>query len=372
MKKIIIGSIIILLLTSCVRESVFTAPVITISEPDEVVELSVERIQTDHMYSEFFAVYDTILISARPNDTDYNFYVSSIKNNKLLGSYMRHGQGPKEYIGLNPIYRIDVKGYDLTALTYAPHKRQLIEWNITQSIKTGKDSLLLLGDYAEPNEYDLTYARMYKIGKSRYLGYTTGFFPYGSPRMLLPTYWILDGQDTIAPVNGISVVKDMIYNEESVVSAPGFFSSAWELRPDNSKVFSAMTWLKQANIIDLNDNSVRSYRVDGSPDERIFKTNMEGVVLQYCSVVCDNDHIYALYSGEHTSAFKDNMGYRWIHEFDWNGNFIRKYHLSVPLFFLYMDPATGTVYGYNYDDDNVIYKIIQPSYSDKGDAEDIL
>ena len=77
------------ILTSCSSESVFTAEVKEIVQPGEVVEITADRIETDHMYSQFFAVYDTLLISSCPNSSDYKFYVSDLTNNQLVGSFMR-------------------------------------------------------------------------------------------------------------------------------------------------------------------------------------------------------------------------------------------------------------------------------------------
>ena len=162
------------ILTSCSSESVFTAEVKEIVQPGEVVEITADRIETDHMYSQFFAVYDTLLISSCPNSSDYKFYVSDLTTNQLVGPFMRYGQGPDEYLGLTPIKRIERKGDDLISLTYEPNKRQLIEWNITQSIENGRDSILRIGYYQNPTDLGLTYSELYRIGKSEYLGYTPG------------------------------------------------------------------------------------------------------------------------------------------------------------------------------------------------------
>ena len=76
----------LLLLTSCGgRDDVFVAEVETITGPEETIELAAEKIDTDNIYSEWFAVYDSLLISSLPNSKDYHFYVADIKslfNNK--------------------------------------------------------------------------------------------------------------------------------------------------------------------------------------------------------------------------------------------------------------------------------------------------
>ncbi|MDE6265207.1 MAG: hypothetical protein K2M11_08710 [Paramuribaculum sp.] len=340
-------------LSSC-GDSAFTAKVEKTAEPDKTFELNVEKIETDHLYSEYFATYDSVLISSCPNSPEFLFYVSDLKNNELSGAFMRKGQGPGEYLGLTPIKRIERRGNDLIALTYEPHKRKLLEWNITQSIETGKDSIVSLGFYENSNDYDFTYSAMYKIGDSKYLGYTPGF-SQRRIKPLLPTYWVLEGQNAV-PTHGISVVKRMIDNKDSQVAASKFFNSTWCLSPDNTKIADAMSWLKQINIIDLATNDVKSYRMKDSPGEGIFEGEMEYASYQYHNVVCDDNSIYALYFGEPLSTYKDTLGCYWLHEFDWTGKFKKKYRLPVPLVRLWVDSSNNTLYGYSTAED-AIYKL---------------
>ena len=340
-------------LSSCSSESVFTTEVKEIVQPGEVVEITADRIETDHMYSQFFAVYDTLLISSCPNSSDYKFYVSDLTNNQLVGSFMRYGQGPDEYLGLTPVKRIERKGDDLISLTYEPNKRQLIEWNITQSIENGRDSILRIGYYQDPTDLGLTYSALYRIGKSEYLGYTPGVT--FEENMLVPAYWILEGPN-IEPVKSISLVKELIPNPHSKVYDGNFFNSFTSLSPDNTKIVNAMDWLEQINIINLQNDSVASYRIEGSPDESIFRTKTGPVICQYQDVVCDTNTIYALYFGEPSDMFKDLHGCYWVHEFDWDGNFKAKYHLPVPILSLWLDPSNNTLYGYNLEEDG-LYKL---------------
>ena len=161
---------------------------------------------------------------------------------------MRYGQGPDEYLGLTPIKRIERKGDDLISLTYEPNRRQLIEWNITQSIENGRDSILRIGYYQKPTDFYVTYSALYRIGKSEYLGYTPG--ELNEENMFVPAYWILEGPN-IEPVKSISFVKELIPNPHSKVYDGNFFDSFTSLSPDNTKIVNAMNWLEQINIINL-------------------------------------------------------------------------------------------------------------------------
>lgn len=353
-QKITTGLLFLSMLSSCSREDVFTAKIEQTAEPAETIELSAEKIESDHLYPPYFSVFDTLLISSCPNSPEYIFYVSDIRHNKPLGEFVRRGQGPDEFLGLTPVNRIERIGDDVVALTYEPHRRQLIEWNITKSIETGNDSILRLGYYKNPTDCG-DYAAMYRIGKSKYLGYTLGGSYYIGSEPLPPTYWILDGPEA-APVRGISIVKDIIRNENSVISEDSFFYSARSLSPDNTKIVDAMKWLEQINIIDLTKGDVRSYRIEGSPDEGIFDTRMEQAAYQYLDVACNDNFIYALYFGEPHATFKDSMGCYWLHVFDWNGKFEKKYRLPVSLMRIWMDTSSNILYGYS-DTEDAIYKL---------------
>ena len=117
-----------------------------------------------------------------------------------------------------------------------------------------------------------------------------------------------------------------------------------------------MRWLNQINIIDLTTDSIRSYRIEGSPDESIFKTDMNQAISQHYDLACNDSSIYALYFGDDPENFKETGGCMWLHEFDWDGNFKRKYHLPVSLLRIYMDPATNTLYGFN-EPDYALYRL---------------
>lgn len=345
--------LVLFILTSCETGNNFTADVKEIVQPKEIIEATADRIETDYLYTQFFAVYDTLLISCLPNSSDYMFYVSDLTKNQLVGSFMRFGQGPEDYLGLTPIKRIERKGDDIISLTYEPNKRQLIEWNITQSIENGRDSILRIGYYQNSNDVGLTYSELYRIGKSKYLGYTPGLSL--GDNMLEPDYWILDGSN-IDPVQSISIVKEMIPNTESKVPDYNFFNSFVDLSPDNNKIVDAMNWLEQINIICLQNDSVTSYRIKGSPDEGVFRTKTGPSIYQYHDVVCDTNAIYALYYGETIDRFKDLHGCYWVHEFDWEGNFKAKYHLPVPILSLWLDHSNHRLYGYNPEED-ALYKL---------------
>lgn len=333
---------LILIITSCKESSIFTACVKTIDSPN-VIDLQVENIKTDYIYSQYFAVYDTLLITTLPNTTEYNFYIADLKNNKFLGAFMRRGQGPNEYLGLSPLKRFESKEDNLVALTFEPHHRELLEWNISKSLECGKDSVLHYGTYENANNNGLTYTGIYHIGNGKYLGQTSGYLLENEK--LLPTYWIMDGKN-IAPNQGLSIVKDMISNESSVIPDNVFFSSVWSLSPDNTKIVDAMQWLNQINVLNITNGSIHSYRVKGSPNESIFKTNMKGAIYQYHDVVCNDNSIFALYYGEPFTASKHCEGCYWIHEFDWEGNFVNRYRLPIPLYRLWMDTPSKNLYGY--------------------------
>ena len=267
---------------------------------------------------------------------------------------MRRGQGPAEYISLAPIRRIERKGDDLIALTYEPNRRELLEWNITKSIEKGRDSVKTLGSYKNANDLDLAYSAIYKIGNAKYLASTPGFTSYNGTRAV-PTYWLLEGIKG-EPTQYYSFVKSPISNSQCSIGEDQILDSSWSLSPDNSKIVTTMKWLDQINIIDINNNHIRSYRVKGSPNENIFYGRMENPKYHYQDVVCSDSLIYALYSGETIKEFSETMGCDKIYVFDWDGEFKEIYHLPVPLLRIWLDPSSNILYGYS-ESEEALYRL---------------
>lgn len=81
-------------------------------------------------------------------------------------------------------------------MTYEPTQRELLEWNISQSILIGKDSVVSLGFYENPGDVSsLNYNGIYRLGKNKYIGYLPGYFLKNKDKRYLPEYWILKGEN---------------------------------------------------------------------------------------------------------------------------------------------------------------------------------
>ena len=365
MRKFALALPLMLLIASCSEKTTyFQTEISTIPEPNETIEIEAEKVGNDNVFSQFFAVYDTLLISSRPNSNDCFFDVVNLKNDELIGSFLHRGQGPSEYLGLNPILRFEHKGDDLVALTFEPTKHQLIEWNITKSLETKSDSVICLGNYQLPIDCSEVYQGIYAIGNGEYLGQHNGGTDYGNTDFYagLPKYWILEGAEAV-PSRSFTVFKDLKFkidlDKGPQVPMDFYYSSAWTLSPDNSKIFDAMNLFNQINIFDLQTNEVSSYRIKGSPSEGDLKYGVEDFEKnygQYTDVVCNDSAVYALYFGEPSITYRDTKGCFWLHEFDWNGNFKKKYRLPISIMRLWLDPSSDTLYGYCEPQD-AVYKL---------------
>lgn len=336
------------ILSSCSNSSVFISKVQKVGEPDEVVELEVEKVESDYLYTRYFAVYDTLLIVSCPNQPEDNFYVSNLKTGELLGSFMHRGQGPGEFPGVTPVMRLEFTGGNLTALTYEPFNHQVLDWNITQSLLTQSDSIKRIGYYKDPNDA-VNYWKIFRINPMQYVGYTHEELLDFSEDFLLPTYWILEGKE-ISPVKGISIVNKDACTKDNIL----FLSSEWNIKPDNSKIVDVMKHFEQINIIDLKNDKISSYRVKGSPGENILESDLSAVDYQYLDVACNDSSIYALYAGDTKENITKNHGAFMIHKFNWNGEFEAKYKISEPVYRLWLDPSNNTLYGYNEPEDVLI------------------
>ncbi len=349
--KILLPVIALLLFSSCGR-NIFKSDVRTVKFSNNPTQISVSKINTDHLYSMWFAVHDSILISSRPQSNDYIFQIADIKSNKELGAFMRRGEGDKEYTGLMPILRIEPKGDDLVSLTYDPNKQLLVEFNMTQSVKLGKDSLIRLGYFRNANEAEMPYTGIYRLDNSKYIGYTPGIsFDVDGKNILLPTYSILEGSE-IRPVKNYSFFNSESHDLPTNMSSLG---SMWYLKPDKTKLVSAMSRLGQINIIDIESDSICSVRIEGSPNEHDLDRPVEDVKWQYHDVTCDDDFIYALYFGKEAENLRERTGCDRIHVFDWEGNFVNDFITPIQILKLWSDSSTGALYGYCEPEDAIYF-----------------
>lgn len=68
----------------------------------------------------------------------------------------------------------------------------------------------------------------------------------------------------------------------------------------------------------------------------------------YVDVCCDDDFIYALYSGRFTSERNSSYG-NTIRVFDWNGNYVANYRLDNDVISIDVVPGEQTVYGISHE-----------------------
>jgi len=151
------------------------------------------------------------------------------------------------------------------------------------------------------------------------------------------------------------VFKDSIESNDKNVYSDKFFRTFDCLKPDKQKVAQVMPRLFQINIIDLNTQEITGYRMRGSPDFSIFKSDMSDSRYYYTRVQADDQYIYALFVGDKISDKESFSKVDEVHVFDWNGNFVKKLRLSNSIREMSLNIKNNRLYGYDDVVEGVVY-----------------
>lgn len=310
-----------------------------------------KKINAPLIASPLFAVCDSLFISWDMKAKKNTFFLSNLHSGDMIGSFISHGNGGNEYIAMGPVERIEFKEGCYKSLLYDPIKKEILVWNITESVRLGKDSIESRRHYVKLEPYDQPYSRIWQTSDSTYIGYATSYSLY--PNILTkPAYWKMGGHDLKAS-SCISLIKNTIDNPDCEVFPEDFYTKPGKMRPDNKKIVEGMSWLAQINIFDVETGDIKSYRLKGTPDSGIFNTSMTDATYYYHDCVCDNKHIYALYCGKKRNDFKFEDGFQEVHEYDWDGKMLRRIMLDKPVTFMWLDEPSESIYGYCQKEDAI-------------------
>ena len=129
------------------------------------------------------------------------------------------------------------------------------------------------------------------------------------------------------------------------------------LSPDSKKLVAATLDAGVIiSLIDVGEKELTEYKqIKYYPPE--FKVVQGGNIAHsrtakdgFCAIDCDDKYIYALYSGR-TFNSHDALAYHCEHLFvyDWDGNPIKHYVLSIPMWMMRYDSEKNSIYGIAYD-----------------------
>ena len=357
MTKLIIQKISLLLLllgvvTGCdKKDKYFTGLMHEYKVSNDSIVLLPQKITMEPLYSNIFAINDSLLFCFNPRQTDYTFYVFNIHTGKLTNKFFPYGHGDNEFMTLSPIIHFEREGNDTKTFMYAPNERTVFTWNISQSIQQGKAVIEDIRKFPIAPHYAQVFSRVTKIGKDSVLAYLPSIKFQAGSNETLPRYYVL-GDDPYKVLNEIAIVEENI--EHSLYEAPIYqhFAASTCVKPDGSRFAEVMCWFPQLNIVDITSGKVQSYRMKNADGSSSFRMSKTDPIYCYHEAVGNKQFILALWSGATSKTFRGNC--HWIHVFDWEGRFLKRIYLKDPATAIWLDDSTQMLYAYNMNNESLM------------------
>jgi hypothetical protein len=134
------------------------------------------------------------------------------------------------------------------------------------------------------------------------------------------------------------------------------YKSDWRLKPDGSKMASAMHSINMINILDLRDNGRKSLIVNppaADIDNIIdIETGTEKRTY-YAGIEVTDNYIYALYIDQNYDDTFEVEKEMEVHVFDWEGNPVFKYVIHEYVTCIAVDENGGRLFGLAYLSENI-------------------
>ena len=289
------------------------------SKIDQTVTQSIKM--QDYHIGDFNAVRDSIMVSWIPNDSEAFFYVHNINNGLFLGNYFFFGRGKDETTAASPIFQIFEENNELKAYVNFHNERVIYIWNISKSIKQRttifEQSVPIIRKNAAFNEI--------------FKGKGSTCVCYALPRALtinadmasLP-YFIQLEYETGEIIKEFTIFKgkEYIIGDPQKLPLPEEYLRSFNcMNQAKNKIAMAMIISGQIIILDIEDGSIYCSQIQGSNSFDQFKGSMKDIKVYFTGIQCDENFIYALYSGKpYDEAWS---GTNQIFVFDWNGKIIK-------------------------------------------------
>ena len=281
-----------------------------------------------------YLIYDTLVFSFLIHQ-DHIVSISNTSTGELLGNFCKRGRAWDEPIDVMPLQEIYVDDGELKADLLSYNDSKLFTWNISKSLKTGRDVYdhIIRLELGKGKVCSIPSYR--RINKNHVLCFnskeTRGYDKNDVPEFCI--YNTDSGQ--YAKGYELFSVPDIELNPDQ--SYRDFYSNRFTVKPDGSKVFVAMCLMPAYSLINLKQDTTESFLLTD------LKPCRSDVARWYfADIQSDNDLIYALYSGEPLYNPKGDDIPKTMYVFDWNGNLRMK--LSLPDRFTEINIDNGTMY----------------------------
>jgi len=334
----------------------FNGSIKMINDTDSVRHLKADSIEMDDIFAGIPYVYDSLIVFISRKYPGCFAYVFSLNNGHKLGEFCRKGNGPNEYIGIQP-YNVQfvVEDNEIKIWLNAYNNFRLLLLNLTASIRENRsviDAELPFGASNAPhNEFFLNIFCL----KDKILAKEQEFW-IDNNNYIPAQYYVFNKNDKTLQ-DSFLVYKHPILTERDAFMPEDYFNSDDAIKPDNSKIAMAMFCLKQINILNIETGQIQGIRVKGSKDFDYLTSAANPLIKNFGSLCVDDHFIYVLYEGKTVKEGKRFIfsGSDVVYVFDWDGNLINKLSLDRKAYTIKINELTKCLYIDNYDNEKIFF-----------------
>jgi hypothetical protein len=344
------------------KTPVFNGEIFPVEDCRTVESLKGTKIDLDDMHTGYMSAFDSLMVFVSDKFPDYYMYVYSLNSKKRIVSLIGKGNGPDEFRTFSHAEqyrvennRINLWGYDCDGRFYS--------LNLTGSIQNDKTLLdtVIRHNWMEKHISSFGYMYMLDNGKFLMKNNAEEYYGYEERNVTTLTYYLYH-QTTDNKLEDYQLYNRFPFKDQNPFWANMLFLSFDRLKPDKSKIAMGMERLSQINILDLETGNLKGFRLKNTPDFGDIPLTNESIrnrIKFYYTDLCVSDnHIYTLYA----DAFLEDIETypfqsKWVHIYDWDGNFIKKLELEHVASQIAFDYVNNLLYTYNENDEIYCYKI---------------
>ncbi|MFI3262424.1 MAG: hypothetical protein R3Y26_05900 [Rikenellaceae bacterium] len=297
----------------------------------------------EFMYQFEPIVYDNLIIGQLYNQ-NFIFEVTNINTGESLGKFVSKGNARNEMISPSIVKNAFIENNEIKVLVKDVDKKLSYKWNVTKSIEQNITVFDFIVDYEDDSASD-SYHYSTLLDESKLLGYTQAFNVTENQKCPERPVLVIKDVNSSEVYNEYYVFKKTFDNRTNeAMASEDFFYSDTKERPDKKYVVQAMWFLPQINIINLETEKIKGFRLDKGLDFSIFNTPSLITHIYFCSGIhTTNDKIFVGYRGVTDNKSKE------IYVFDWNGKLLKACQLDIEYDKILSDPITNKQYVYQAD-----------------------
>lgn len=280
----------------------------------------------------------------------YNIYTK-----EKIGEHIRKGHGRNEFVSIAQFSLLYKENGELKTLTNASPENQYFIWNITQSLKSGKDSIENPSVQRWRDFYHCPPQILGKFSDSLMVGTTASVRDADGKILSCPGIHVINSHNG-KNVRTIKPFDNPIANDNSIVLPERFFGGSTRANLDVKKIITAYYYLPIISVVDLETTKVNGFLFDESLDYSVFETDMKNARKCFSRITSNDKNIYALWNGKNISDKSIADGFNTLIILDWDGNLVKIVKTDKNVNNIYYDQFSGILYGCS-EKESMLYKV---------------